>query len=610
MAWLARRALRAWIAAFALFVGAGCESVPATQVVVHFDAETMSKARATHLRIRVWDADGMLRFERELELGETAPLVQLPVNLPLVPRGGRSGRTFSVEGALLEDRSVFSLQRVTGGYQQDRLVHVNVLFEDACMDQLACMASETCHGGRCIDACLSPSPDDCTPGPVGCGDCSLPTDGGCMPAPDGTACTGGGTCRAGACCTGCWDGMQCQPGDTARLCGVGGSGCFDCPCPANECSAGICQIPETLVDVHTGGTSTCALGPDGRLWCWGTNAMGELGLGDTMERTTPEALDGNDWAPLCRSAAPTTHCAQIALGLTHACVIRGAGALYCWGSNALGELGLGMAGDPVLVPTRVEGTTAWIALGAGLAHTCGIQSDGSLWCWGRGNNGQLGTGDAMNRPTPTRVGMDSNWVQVVAGESHTCARKMDNTIWCWGANGYGQLGAAAASNVPQRIAGTRTYTDLAAGRWHVCAVANDGAMMCWGRNDSGQIGQALTVVEDATPTRVGTSNDWAFVGAGERTTCAIQTDGELFCWGESGEGQVGNGSTTDRVEPIKVNSWTDWKTISLGNLHVCGVREDSTAWCWGDNDLGQLGSGGTSTRRTRPGGVCMPVPER
>ena len=583
-----------WLGAALVCVVVGCEPTPATQVLIRFEAEPLSRARADGMRIRVFDTDGFTKLDQTLALGTGDTQVVLPVRLPLIPRAEDARRTFAVVASLLEEGEAFNTQRILGGYAEGRLVEIEVLFEDACADVTPCPGRETCSEGVCTDACLSPSPSECPRDASPCGECTTRTDAGCVPAAEGEECSGG-TCRVGACCTGCWDGATCQPGTEPSACGIAGSGCFSCACPTHGCAAGTCAVPRTAARLAAGGHHSCAVGPEDELFCWGENATGIYLTGDATMHSDPVEV-------------PTVQVEQIALGVGHVCTLDASGGLRCWGDNDNGEVGIGAASvDPVAEPTRV-GDAVWKAVALGNDHTCAIRDDGALFCWGLGASGRLGLGDIMDRAEPAQVGTGTDWVAVSAGAAFTCGLRDDGSIWCWGGNYWGQLGQGntTSSRVPLAVIGTHSYQDLAAGALHVCAVATGGGMWCWGRSSSGQSGSD-TAERVSTPARVGADADFASVIAGELHTCALRADRSLWCWGENGNGQLGQGNTTDLAAPARVGDETDWVDLAAGLRHTCALRSDGTSWCFGRNDLGQLGSRNTSTYR-RPRATCLPLP--
>jgi len=205
-----------------------------------------------------------------------------------------------------------------------------------------------------------------------------------------------------------------------------------------------------FASVSAGGFHACGIKRDGRLFCWGMNGSGELGVGDNEDRTTPVqsgCVDGecfDDWV-------------AVAAGDFHTCAIRDSGELYCWGGGLNGQLGIGatMERDSSR-PLRVDAPPGrYRAVAGGSSHTCAIAEDETLWCWGRNDQGQLGTGDLERRSVPTRIrtpGGDG-WIGLALGREHTCAVRADETLWCWGWNEDGQVGlgyATLAGELPPR----------------------------------------------------------------------------------------------------------------------------------------------------------------
>ena len=135
----------------------------------------------------------------------------------------------------------------------------------------------------------------------------------------------------------------------------------------------------------------CALKTDGTLWCWGDNWAGALGDGTTTQRSTPVQV-----------TALENSVASVKAGYYHTCAVKTDGSLWCWGGNEKGQLG---AGDTISrsTPVRIGPAEGWTAVATGAEHTCATRADGSLWCWGEGADGQLGTGDTTRHPEPVRV---------------------------------------------------------------------------------------------------------------------------------------------------------------------------------------------------------------
>ncbi|MDQ3036848.1 MAG: hypothetical protein M3Y87_30925, partial [Myxococcota bacterium] len=413
---------------------------------------------------------------------------------------------------------------------------------------------------------------------------------------------GAGSCLGGACCAGCWSGRVCEVGTAVAACGVGGDECEPCGGATPYCDSG-CVGPRPVAELAIMAESACAVATDGTIWCWGANGSGQLGvgtLGADTESTMPVRVGADsDWQ-------------HAGGGDGHMCGIRADGTLWCWGDNMDGQLGSGDLTSRA-VPVRVGDVGPWelVVGGNGGDHTCALRDDGSLWCMGQADYGQLGIGPSGDRTTPTQVLMGTTWIAVAAGHHFTCGIQTGGSLWCWGENTQGQLGNGTPSttriHVPEQVGADTDWTAITGGDSHACGVRAGGELYCWGSSVDAQLGIGSTTPQPL-PTRVGTASTWAQVSAGLAHTCAIQSDGSLWCWGKNDAGQLGLDRTgADVSAPERVGTRTDWRQVQTGDAFTCAVRTGGSAYCMGANLLGQLGQGDRITRTT-PTEVRVPRP--
>src|SRR5947208_2348133 len=317
-----------------------------------------------------------------------------------------------------------------------------------------------------------------------------------------------------------------------------------------------------------------------------TPANPTIGVGQTQQFTANGAL------------TPTA----VAGGGFHACMRLPDGTVQCWGRNNFGQLG---NGDGNLadssVPVAVRGLTTATRVVTGDSHTCALLGDGTVQCWGGGDAGQRGDGTFNNRPTvPVAVvGLGTAVAAVTGGFYHTCALLGDGTVQCWGRNAEGQLGdgSSIGTRAPTRVIGITGALAVSGGFQHTCALLSDGTVQCWGRNAEGQLGDGTTT-SSSTPVRVGGVTGDVAVSAGILHSCALLANGTVKCWGAVGNGfgQLGNGATTGSSTPVTVTgtgvAWTSSNgavaTIDAGG-RATGLRAGATTITATD------GSGGSAS---------------
>lgn len=462
-----------------------------------------------------------------------------------------------------------------------------------------------CDRGTCVIACQAgfENCDDAVPGcetdllaPSSCGSC----ENACSTAPNSVSlCDPPSSCTSvclddfADCNDDPLDGCEVQISSSTSNCGECSRECDTTV--ADSCRTGMCSCGDSAAcgddalcissdccgsvsQISSGSSHACAVGSSGRLWCWGTNGTGALGTGLLDDRAAP-ALVGtiDDWAVVDAGGALTLD--------AHTCAVRTNGWLYCWGGNSVGQLGLGSGDSRVTAPTRVGVERDWSAVAVGSRFTCGVRRNGTLWCWGTNDSGQLGRTGSGSR-VPVQVGTGTNWVDLDAGGLHACARRSDDSLWCWGDNFFSQLGLGDSDprTAPTRV-GTSTWIQVSTGTVHTCARRPDDTTWCWGTNDSGQLGTGPTSPR-TTPTRViGLTYRFAAVSAGNQHTCATTSEGRAYCWGWNEDGQLGRGRPGDTNSPVPVDTSGTWLSVSAGG-QTCGIQSDGSPWCWG---LGAVG---------------------
>lgn len=295
-----------------------------------------------------------------------------------------------------------------------------------------------------------------------------------------------------------------------------------------------------------------------------------------------------------RLAIPGVRWRSISVGVRHLCGLDDAGAAWCLGQNPTGQLGNGSKSGSPGSPVRVAGGLAFNAVSAG-GHSCGITTDGAAWCWGQGDYGQLGNDSNQHSAVPVQVAGGLKFRSISTGLLHSCGLTTDGHAWCWGSNELAPLGVGTKAIVvhqPASVTGTARFEAIVAGYQHSCALASDGNVWCWGVNEVGQLGDGSAIDREA-PVRVAGTHRFKRLAASVTSshTCALTSDGAAYCWGFNADGQLGNGSTQDSPQPVAVAGGLKFVSISAGHFHTCGVTFDDAVWCWGGGRFDGLGTG-------------------
>ncbi|CAN5631732.1 hypothetical protein BH10ACT3_BH10ACT3_10220 [soil metagenome] len=255
---------------------------------------------------------------------------------------------------------------------------------------------------------------------------------------------------------------------------------------------------------------------------------------------------------------------------------------------------------PATTTTTTIPTGSFAALSGGQDHTCALTPQGGVKCWGGGPKGQLGHGVAGYAQTMVDVtGLTSGAAQVSSGRYHTCALTTAGGVKCWGqVLGDSSPYSPATVTSPVDVAGlTSGVVQISSGDNHACAVTDAGAVKCWGKNDSGQLGDGTTTNRLTPVDVVGLGSGIRSVEAGDRHTCVVTTAGGMKCWGRNYGGQLGDGTNTPSTLPVDVVGLSSSvSSIDLANEFTCAVLTTGGVSCWGYNFFGPVGDGSTTDR--------------
>jgi alpha-tubulin suppressor-like RCC1 family protein len=358
-------------------------------------------------------------------------------------------------------------------------------------------------------------------------------------------------------------------------------------------------------DVAAGGEFSCAVARDGKVFCWGSDAAGQLGSGATPTAVRPRRID------VFSTVGPDPAKVGDGVGVDakheYACAWSTAGDTSCWGAENYGRLGRGGSDFDPHYPGPVTLAAGGLLDDARLMRlgdftACALRN-ASVACWGGNEYGQLGP-TATDPLRAEDVPFPAGVVGIATGTRNVCARLQDGRVFC---NGSGDAGILVStrqdSSTPLEIPLGRSARDIAVGTQLACAVLDDGSVACWGTSDwvaNGPNAPAPRPVEGVSRARD--------VACSDEVLCIVDADGALSCAGNNAFGQLGRTDPADagRGSVAPVRDLPPVKRVSIGGTHVCAVAISGSVHCWGHNDRGQLGDG-TTTDRPLPVRVGRPL---
>ncbi|MGB7213390.1 MAG: hypothetical protein WBC97_12280 [Gemmatimonadales bacterium] len=349
---------------------------------------------------------------------------------------------------------------------------------------------------------------------------------------------------------------------------------------ANQVSAAIADLPGVefsatgqgfrALQVSVGSYHTCAVDTIGRAWCWGDNTYGELGNG------LPVDSSRQGFRPQ-RVAGGHTF-VDIAASSRGACGLDRNGIDWCWGVTGYGPLP-DPSSSSAATPAAIVGAPPFRALahGGNSVTTCGIATDNMAYCWGDNTYGQAGVGSAAAAvTTPLPVAGGHQFQSITLGSAHSCGIAVDGTAWCWGINNSGQLGDSiigGSSTVPVQVAGGLRFNSLVAGFNYTCGQAIGAGWVCWGPVYQASTNSNLLWV---SPTRTPSLDLFTEFSPGYYMGGAIEGGRARMTFGVD--------VVNDAVASLPLHA------VSASDVDACALAADGTVYCWGWNDAGQLGN--------------------
>lgn len=406
--------------------------------------------------------------------------------------------------------------------------------------------------------------------------------------------------------------LAASEGMTCALLDTGVVGCwgrwlntcnFRLPQPPRElptCSRTNCRVTPWIevfsgvIDVAVSNNGGCGLTASGTVSCWGSNSHAQLGVPyrGTYSSPTP-------------TSPPLTDVTDIVVAQSSVCALRGSSSPTCWGNNNRASLAVATAVEDVTTPQdlTVSGLT-FAHIDRHGAHACGITDTGAVYCWGYtrffGDTNTNARTEAAPVLVPGIDGTTDSASALCTGSDYTCVLLDTDEVRCWGYNLHGQLGIGNTTDTPTPTTvvgfdGSVPVRQLSCGGNDACLVTDAGAVFCWGQNTRGQVGDGTRGTPRDTPAAVpeidGVAAKAVHVETHAGHTCALLDTGGVMCWGSNSGGNLGDGTTTERLSPVAVTGLNSSAVeISVGNWLTCALLDTGAVECWG-YDEGKLGTG-------------------
>ncbi len=313
--------------------------------------------------------------------------------------------------------------------------------------------------------------------------------------------------------------------------------------------------------MDSGRHHTCVVRGTGAVVCWGSNEGRQLGHDQLPKANAPSTVPG------------VSDIVEVAAGDRHTCVRDEEMDVFCWGGKQIS-----------LQP--INGLRDVIGVSAGGRDACALEHDGAVKCWD-----MYGSSVVLDEIRGVAGGLE-----VALGARHGCVRTELGRVQCWGSNRFGQLGDGRARfrAAAAEIAGLTHVIDIAAGKAHTCALRSDGGVYCWGWGGRGQLGDGARSNANRPRAVEDLGAEAVELAAGDDFSCARLVDGRVQCWGSAAHGQLGHGVAHEDAtfaRPVWVAGLSEATAIAAGEKHACAEIAGERVVCWGANEEGQLGEG-------------------